>query len=210
MNTRDLGIQYNLVTKACLLVEYWCTENGISLPLIKSFDISTNDPLLSAYHGLSTCGFYRPSLRGTEDKNVICVMVDKCTLPGRGYSWPAHVSDRTPYGVIAHELGHHADWYMGQPAGGIRKEVKEPMLSSYGSGDHEWFAEMFRLFFTNPPLLKILRPKTYEALLYTFPVLTTRNTRWEAVLEATNAPARIRHAVKERIARDTKGKATNV
>jgi hypothetical protein len=80
--------------------------------------------------------------------------------------------DRTPYGVIAHELGHHADWsasddkgpYYGDYCIKVKKRSGEKPISGYADDDWEWFAEMFRLFVTNPVLLMNLRPKTYTIL----------------------------------------------
>ena len=95
---------------------------------------------------------------------------------GRNWNWPGCCTDRTPYGVIAHELGHHADWHqskvmnlkLGAYYGGfstlVRKESNEARLTSYCPNDAEWFAEMFRLFITNHALLYEVRPKTWNIL----------------------------------------------
>ncbi|TWA73960.1 hypothetical protein FBZ83_12627 [Azospirillum brasilense] len=78
-----------------------------------------------------------------------------------------------PYGVLAHELGHHVDVlrsttvdrYRGNFSADLRRQASEPKLTNYCPDDGEWFAEMFRLFVTNPDLLRGLRPRTYAALI---------------------------------------------
>lgn len=111
----------------------------------------------------------------------INLCLEECARPAtqnqvRNWSWPGSVTDRTPYGVVAHELGHAADWHMSRSLGlpvssyggeysrHVRVKAKEPPLTSYCPNDWEWFAECFRLFVTNPLLLRALRPRTYAAL----------------------------------------------
>jgi len=81
---------------------------------------------------------------------------------GRQWSWPGYIVDRTPFGVLAHELGHHVEGAHGAK-GGQRSHVWRPLdtkpLTSYCPDDNEWFAELFRLFVTNPDLFQALRPK---------------------------------------------------
>lgn len=119
-----------------------------------------------------TCAYYR--------KDVINICLIKCrgvrNSMGRNWNWPGSTTDKTPYGVLAHELGHHADFHSGRPKGSYSSlsstEVKEASgekdLTSYCPNNGEWFAEMFRLFVTNPDLLAQLRPKTYDELTKRF------------------------------------------
>lgn len=116
----------------------------------------------------STCAYYRPQM--------IHIAPDRCAhvgRAGRAWSYPGYVTDRTPYGVVQHELGHHVDWLRSQDRGAyggdfsvaVRKASGEPKLTSYCPNDWEWFAEMFRLFVTNPDLLRAVRPRTYAELV---------------------------------------------
>lgn len=122
----------------------------------------------------SECAYYRP-----DHGIVICV--ERCQYPAgeamsRNWSWPGATVDRTPYGVLAHELGHHADYamslelglpaykYSGEYSVLVKEESGEAALTSYAPNDAEWFAEMFRLFVTNPSLLRAVRPTTYDRL----------------------------------------------
>ena len=110
------------------------------------------------------------------------------------WSYPGYVIDRTPHGVLAHELGHHVDCTLSTKKGSyggdfsqqMRVKVNEPKLTNYCPNDWEWFAEMFRLFVTNSDLLRVVRPRTYSALCERFqPVITAG---WRDVLR--DAPQR--------------------
>jgi hypothetical protein len=139
----------------------------------------------------STCAYYRPT------NIVICP--DRCATigkAGRAWSYPGYMIDRTPFGVMAHELGHHVDWALSTPEargsyGGdfsmqMRLATNEPKLTGYCPNDWEWFAEMFRLFVTNSDLLRAVRPKTYTQLVSHLKPVETRP--WREVL--AGAPER--------------------
>ena len=117
---------------------------------------------------MGACAFYR--------RNTIYICVEKCAQPGtagRSWSWPGYIVDRTPYGVLAHELGHSVDHALSQETGAyfgnfsrdIFRITGEEAITNYAPNVAEWWAEIFRLFVTNPALLKVLRPRTYEAAL---------------------------------------------
>lgn len=140
------------------LVEKFCEVNSFPVPEFRSMDRDE----CRQYGG--TCAYYRPS--------YIKVCIEACAAPGtagRAWSWPGYVIDRTPYGVYAHELGHHVDVqlsdvkgrYSGDFSRQMRARSMEPQLTGYCDNDGEWFAEMFRLFCTNPDLLRLVRPVTY-------------------------------------------------
>lgn len=145
------------------------------------------------------CAFYRPV------RIEICL--EACAaigVAGMAWSYPGYSVDRTPFGVLAHELGHHVDvlrstrsrGYLGDFSINLRKESGEERLTSYCPNDGEWFAEMFRLFVTNPNLLKIVRPKTY-ALLRALYEPVVRGS-WEEVLQ--DAPERTKEACRKKVA----------
>jgi hypothetical protein len=142
------------------LLKRFCAANGLQAPPIVTVPRST--------WAFDACAYYRPV--------EIHICVEKCAAigtAGRQWSFPGHSVDRTPYGVIAHELGHHADWsrsarkgrYYGDFSIAMRARCDEAPLTSYCPNDAEWFAEMFRLFVTNPDLLHRLRPNAYWYLL---------------------------------------------
>jgi len=173
------------------LAEEFCEKNSLTCPEIVA--------AAPEWWNVSACAYYRPE--------TINICINECApvgLGGPAWSWPGYVIDRTPYGVIAHELGHHIDWLTGTDKGAywsdfsikLRAETKEEKITNYCPNDAEWFAEIFRLFITNPDLLREIRPKTYAALVaegFT-PVV---NETWDDVL--WNAPERTRAQAQKKI-----------
>ena len=169
----------------------FCGLNAMPAP-----EINTVDP---AGWQFGTCAYYRPQ-RGI----VICV--PRCAAigtAGRQWSYPGYTVDRTPYGVLQHELGHHADVLRGshQHADGsrmlervywsdfstrVRETAGEKPITSYCPNNAEWFAEMFRVFVTNPDFLRLLRPRTHRELSAKFKPLFTDTWRDRLAM----APAR--------------------
>lgn len=136
-------------------------ENGIKL--LKEFcelnNIKEPEIRLSNINGNGYCGFYKYL------SNRINIDVDACARVNVMYSFPGFTSDRTPQGVIIHEFSHYVDEIKGDISEEIYKNSKEKPITGYkGSSADEWFAEMMRLFVSNPDLLKNIRPKTYNEL----------------------------------------------
>lgn len=163
------------------LLERFCAKNALEVPEIRR--TSRQDWSFDA------CAYYRPQ--------YIAICVEKCAWPGRAnraWSWPGYVIDRTPYGVLQHELGHYIDHrfsavkgsYYGDYSVGLRKETGEAPLTGYCPNTAEWFAEIFRLFVTNPELLRLMRPKTFALLSDRMYVVTKGS--WRHVLK--DAPER--------------------
>jgi hypothetical protein len=153
-----------------ILVKRWCNLNQVAPPVIIEEDTSF----------FGTCAYYR--------NNVIHISVKRCAHIGTGgpaWSFPGYVIDRTPYGVLAHELGHHVDRAHGAKSGTIsaqlRRETGEDAITSYAANTNEWFAEIFRLFVTNPGLLAELRPLMYGALSEIWPH-EAETREWKDVL----------------------------
>lgn len=167
------------------LVRRFCAVNKIIEPRIQ---VKSREQ----YKIDTFCAYYRPSAG-------IVICPDRCALIGRAgrqWSYPGHWTDRTAHGVMAHELGHHVDVLSGKTSGGraytsdyssmIRLRSGEKPLTSYCPNDGEWFAEMFRLFTTNPDLLRLIRPQTYALIRVRYaPVI---NQPWIIVL--ADAPPR--------------------
>lgn len=150
------------------------------------------------------CAYYR------EDTGIrICL--ERCARPGmfgRAWSWPGYVVDRTPYGVIAHELGHAVDMclsqetdrYRGDYSKTLRRATSEDPITSYCPDDGEWFAEIFRLFVTNPDLLAAIRPKIYGALRAQFERWAQiKHQLWRDVLATNEAPERTLKAATNKV-----------
>lgn len=145
------------------LMARFCAANSLPLP-----DVAEAD---GERWPFGVCAYYRA--------DVVTISVKHCAAIGTAgmqWSFPGHSVDRTPYGVLQHELGHHVDVisstrrdrYRGDYSIAMRERVGEQPLTSYCPDDGEWFAEMFRLFVTNPDLLAKLRPRTHAALAEKF------------------------------------------
>lgn len=159
-----------LFMRGAARIKEFCELNKLPLPNVQKetewyFDV---------------CGYYRPQ--------TIHIYLPNCATPAtenqvRNWNWPGSTTDREPYGVICHELGHHVDWYVGDEKGKywsgyssqVMNEAMEKELTSYCPNPAEWFAEMFRLFVTNHSLLESLRPKTHAILTRRFRPVSSNN-----------------------------------
>lgn len=173
--------RHELLHEGIGALRMFCILNKLEIPQV--IIVSRED------WAFDVCAYYRPT--------YIKICVERCAEIGRAgmqWSYPGNTVDRTPFGVIAHELGHHADYtkstvkdrYFGDYSVLTRKASGEEKLTNYCPNDAEWFAEMFRLFVTNPDLLRILRPKTYALLRESFYPITNKD--WQTVLR--HAPER--------------------
>jgi hypothetical protein len=162
-----------------LIVIHPLSKTGLAregIKRVKQFCIANDTPIpdvtiaLRVEWCVDACAYYRPD-RG------INICLEKCASPCseeelRNWNWPGSTTDREPYGVICHELGHHCDWLTGERkwtygseyCEKVMKESGEDPITSYCPNPAEWFAEVFRLFVTNPGLLNVLRPTAYEIL----------------------------------------------
>ena len=165
--------QHELLEKGIERMTDFCNLNDISIPEVNV--VAPNDWEFS-----HVCAYYRPDTDSNRKWTTpgINICLPHCGRPcgevqSRNWTWPGNTTDREPYGVICHELGHHCDYwksdkkgtYFGDYGIRMREASKEPPISGYADNDHEWFAEMFRVFVTNPALLKQLRNKTYQLLI---------------------------------------------
>ena len=168
------------------LIQAWCEANCIKPPYVLEHWKGKCD--------FGVCAYYR---NGTIE--IWPHMCAATGTAGRQWSYPGYVVDRTPFGVLAHELGHHVDGQHGA-AGGILSHRWRPIdpkpLTSYCPNDNEWFAELFRLFVTNPNLLRNVRPIAWQLFSRQWASVETR--KWNDVL--ASAPRQLQ-AARNRIAR---------
>lgn len=145
------------------LATRFCELNGLHAPEVEEVPLED--------WRFSTCAYYRA--------NTTTICVAKCAgvgYAGMQWSFPGYTVDRTPYGVVQHELGHHVDVLLSARAGpyfgdfsqGMRERSGEAPITNYCPNDGEWFAEMFRVFVTNPDLLLALRPRTHSEMVARF------------------------------------------
>lgn len=170
----------------------FCQVNNLPAPTIYPVDYDQ--------WNVDACAYYRNSV--THICPARCAAIGTI---GRQWSFPGYTVDRTPYGVVQHELGHHVDVLKGNRRGSywsdfsavLRGRAGEKQITSYCPNDAEWFAEMFRVFVTNPDLLRLVRPGTYREMRSCFtPVF---NDTWRDRLQG--APARTITAAERHIER---------
>lgn len=187
-----------LLEKGVERIDTFCTNNGI--PQVDVTVVPVKE------WNFAACAFYRP-------KGGIRICLEKCQVPcgeepSMNWTWPGSVTDREPYGVLAHELGHHCDWlsskkksdYYGDYGVEVMNESGEKPITSYCPNPAEWFAEVFRLFVTNSPLLYEIRPKTHAILSRKWlPIVIPFNPEgaWKWAL-GDNVPARILKTLKNK------------
>lgn len=187
-------------------VQLFCRKNSLQMPELR---------IVEGSWPFKACAYYRP--------NYIALNITKCAplgYGGRSWSWPGYVVDRTPYGVLCHELGHFVDYklsgkkgsYFGDFSVKLRRDTQEDPVTTYCPNDAEWFAEIFRLFVTNHALLKELRPRTHQQLRKVFYPASRHD--WQSELEyLTPVPDRtfnaaLNHIVKvqKRMGRENRGR----
>lgn len=193
-----LPTKLELYDRGRAAVGTWCVTNDIVAPTIQSH---------MGRPTFGTCAFYR--------SGVIAIWVHSCAAPelrGRVWSYPGYSVDRTPYGVLAHELGHHVDGAHGHSGGRLShewiRETGEDPIGGYAPHPNEWFAEMFRLFVTNPDLLRALRPRTWARMRDRWEPIERRP--WREILTAEsdrwlNAASRKVTEASRRYSRETQG-----
>lgn len=180
----------SLLARGKDLATRFCELNGIVAPVV--VEVPGDE------WRFSVCAYYRA--------NTTTICLKKCAgigYAGQQWSCPGYTVDRTPYGVVQHELGHHVDVLMSVRTGAyygdfsqdMRKRADEEPITTYCPNDGEWFAEMFRVFVTNPALLQALRPRTHADLLERFkPVF---HDTWQERL--AEAPDRTMTAAKRKV-----------
>lgn len=149
--------------KGMVRVHRFCAANGLPRPSIREVDKTD-------WAFAPTCAYYRPD-EGVKICLPLCAR-PATEAPSRNWNWPGSTTDREPYGVICHELGHHLDWLLGEKKGAyysdfsldVMQESGEKPITSYAPSPAEWFAEIARLFVTNHALLRELRPKAYAII----------------------------------------------
>lgn len=144
-------------------------------------------------------------------RNRIYCDVSRTSRPayvkGRAWSWPGYKTDRTAYGVLAHETGHYIDWLIltRQLKDGRGQEItrrfmqerwiiavnQEKPVSGYEPNYSEAFAEAMRLYITNPDLLAAARPQRYYLIRHELGLFHVEEP-WRDVLQ--DAPVHIRQA----------------
>lgn len=174
-------------------VEKFCTLNGLAAPHITHY-ATRQEGSAGGNYGW----FISP--------NRVLVTAWACRKPmlsGRGWTWPGYTADLTVLGVTCHETGHYVNHVLGwRRTLTSWKQMRkgEPAITSYANRySAEDFAEAFRLFLTNPSLLKVVAPKRHGWFTERFKPVEERH--WREIL--SDSPRHIKAA--ENKVRNTKG-----
>jgi hypothetical protein len=107
--------------------------------------------------------------------------------PGFAWTYPGYKADLTAYGVTAHEVGHHVQAVKHVVREDIRSiVVREPRVTSYEPNANESFAEMMKVFITNPDLLRVGRPLRWAFLTLHLRFKPVDDRPWTDVLAAAH------------------------
>lgn len=163
------------------------------------------------YWPFQTMGFFRTYISRRVKRNLeqvmhtsindhptIFICLDRCSSANQLLNFPGGIIDTTPVGILCHQLGHYLDCIRSNPSekksyyGNRAEELlhhKELPLTRYEiDKPYEVLAETYRLFVSNPDLLRELRPKTFENLCLeftdhaTYQVYRHRDRPWKKAL----------------------------
>lgn len=170
----------------------WLLNYGLDLGLdvLRRIGVQAPKMTIHRHHRLRERGWYRD---GRVTMNLA-----RCRpptgVPGFSWSFPGYKADLTPVGVVTHEFGHHVDARFGFPD--LSAWADEAPVSGYEPDRGEAFAEAFRLFCTNPDLLRQGRPIRWNTLveLLRDPYGDDELVDWDQVLTSRDAHERIVNA----------------
>ena len=123
------------------------------------------------------------------------------------WSYPGWRADCTPYGVCTHEMGHHVEYMLTRAPLRASSKLTRPLVSLMRAADpvekpltaycpnaSEIFAEMMKLFITNPDLLLHLRPVGYSYMVDVLRLKPLETRDWYDVIKAS--PRHVREALR--------------
>lgn len=165
----------------------------IGLDVLHLVGVTPPATTVHRHHRLRERGWYRAGR--------VTINLARCRpptgVPGYSWSFPGYKADLTPVGVVTHEFGHHVDASRGSPD--LSSWGDEAPVSGYEPNRDEAFAEAFRLFCTNPDLLRVGRPRRWRTLGEG--VDPGDLVPWEDVLRSRGAHERIVNAARNWISR---------
>lgn len=144
----------------------------------------------------TVCGHF------TFGTNVLHLQPNKCANPNPNGDWPGFFYDRTCYGVMCHEFAHYVDnlspslFNVKLISAELRQIANEPSFNKDPKDDYEYFADVFKLFISNPDLLKLVRPNTFKLLTEKYKLLPIVSDDYITVLNKFSAHDRIFERIK--------------
>lgn len=175
-----------LLTDGLKTIFEFAAKNDIALPKITVVDAKTR---------ASYCGVYYYRRKSMEVNIKRCA--NKAKVPGFSWSHPGYFADRTPFGVVCHEFGHHVDCVLNKTKG--MPKFKNEKVSGYEPNAQERFAESMKLFLSNPDLLKKTCPKRYEFLTKKLGLVPVVKGTWRQVFKKNEMHEKYYVAAEKRI-----------
>jgi hypothetical protein len=168
---KGLETKEHLLSAGLELAHDFCKLNKLEVPKV-IIDNSMDD----SFYGI----FYWNNVIYINRK--LCRPIVK--VPGHDWSFPGFVEDLTPYGIIAHEMGHYISDQLGKSfrKNFVKLKSREENISDRDDKNvDERMAEAARLFITNPDLLKQGRPLRYSIFSeYYTPII---DNKWKTILK---------------------------
>lgn len=156
---------------AIVMAAEFCALNGLDLPTF------INSKITYGYRG------YYQSRRIVVDVEGGTILPNR--NPGFGWTFPGYKADLTALGVGCHEFGHYVQdalgWKLVNSAARVAGVLGEERVSGYEPNAGERFAECFRLFMTNPDLLRVGRPKRWAHLTTHLGLKPVHDTPWREI-----------------------------
>jgi hypothetical protein len=126
-----------------------------------------------------------------SERRQVEINLSRCRVPADTpfqWTWPGYTADLSVYGVLTHEFGHFvhdlANWHtVGRAWRNVVANSGEKITTSYGATNTgEDFAESFKLFLTNPDLLRVLFPVRHNFLAEIMELKPVEQRTWSEVL----------------------------
>lgn len=183
--------------------------NDLPLPMFVTYEAVASTPdiparTLTFFNRATTNGAVQGTGTGLYYDGYVFVNVPACAWPVhspnvRSWSWPGYKADRTPIGVVAHEVGHHCEVVLGKQSG-LKESHDGPLwrallakyhkqVSGYEPAPSEAWAESMRLFILNPALLREALTARYVFITDVCklkPLPRPLKRGWRAVLDNAN------------------------
>ena len=163
-----------------------CKEKSVRRLALEIWKRTAKGPKLGTGTGLYTHGYVFVSLERAAKPQV--------TPRNRSWSWPCYKVDRTPVGVVAHEVGHYVGEHLRQKMNKIVAHntrniwgtivcQKIKPITGYEPTVDEAGAETSRLFILNPDLLHQGNGERYRFFTHHLGLIPSETRTWKEVLD---------------------------
>lgn len=178
------------------MLERFCAANGVEAPPV---EYRPNRVMVR----INSKGYYDPMSQSIVVNAMHCPVITVHSTNPRRWTWPGYTADLTVLGVTAHELGHYFNHVRGWRSV-LRKwhtmamsDLREAPVTGYAlKNPGEDLAEAFKVFVTDPSLLREVAPNRFKFLVEELGLVAIEERHWREILE--DSPRHIR-AVENRL-----------